>query len=90
MQLFESINLVFVPFLSRQFSDKRNKSLQVIDLHKVQGIPKIQLIGTTRIHTQNPFYNGAAEIREQYMRIYGFDYKKACCYPTDFDYEKLD
>ena len=55
MQLFESINLVFVPFLSRQFSDKRNKSLQVIDLHKVQGIPKIQLIGTTSNHQNGPF-----------------------------------
>jgi len=36
MQLFESINLIFVPFLSRQFSGKRHKSLQVIDLHLVQ------------------------------------------------------
>ena len=52
--------------------------------------PDMEVIVTTRIYTQNPFYNGAAEIREQYMRIYGFDYKKACCYPSDFEYEKLD
>lgn len=52
--------------------------------------PDMEVIVTTRIHTQNPFYNGAAEIREQYMRIYGFDYKKACCYPTDFTFEIID
>ena len=30
------------------------------------------------------------EIKEQYMRIYGFDYKKAGCSVSDFEFEKLD
>lgn len=45
---------------------------------------------TTAMHTSNPFNNGAKEIQEAYMRLYGFDYKKACCNPNDFDYSKLD
>ena len=40
-------------------------------------------------HT-TPFYNGAKELQEVYMRIYAFDYKKACCYPSDFEFRKLD
>ena len=47
------------------------------------------VIVTTQMHTTNPFYNGAQEIKEAYMRIYGFDYKKACCYPSDFDFEPI-
>ncbi len=38
---------------------------------------------TTKMHTTTPFYNGAVEIREQYMRMYQFDYKKACCSAND-------
>jgi hypothetical protein len=45
---------------------------------------------TTRLHTTTPFYNGAIEIKEQYMRMYQFDYKKACCSVNDFEFEKLD
>lgn len=45
---------------------------------------------TTAMHTSNPFNNGAKEIQEAYMRLYGFDYKKACCNQNDFDYSKLD
>ena len=52
--------------------------------------PEMEIIITTKIHTGTPFYNGAMEIKEQYMRIYGFDYKKACCVPSDFEVEKLD
>lgn len=37
----------------------------------------------------DPFYNGAKEIQEMYMRIYGFDYKRANCHKNDFDYVKL-
>ena len=36
-----------------------------------------------------PFYNGAKEIQQMYMRIYGFDYKKASCHKSDFDFVKL-
>ena len=45
---------------------------------------------TTAIHTLNPFSNGAKEVKEAYQRLYGFDYVKACCNPTDFDFVKLD
>ena len=45
---------------------------------------------TTRQHTTTPFYNGAVDIKEQYMRIYQFDYKKACCSASDLEFEKLD
>ena len=30
------------------------------------------------------------EIQEQYMRMFQFDYKKACCSASDFEFEKLD
>lgn len=45
---------------------------------------------TTQIHTSDPFYNGAKEVQEAYMRLYGFDYKKACCSKNDFEFKKLD
>ena len=47
-------------------------------------------IVTTRQHTPDPFYNGAVEIQEQYMRMFQFDYKRACCSKYDFDFEKLN
>ena len=28
--------------------------------------------------------------QEAYMRLYNFDYKKACCSANDFDFKKLD
>ncbi len=40
--------------------------------------------------TPDIFYNGAKEVQEAYMRIYAFDYKKACCNPNDFEFKKLD
>lgn len=52
--------------------------------------PEMCVTVTTAIHTTNPFSNGAKEIQEAYRRLYGFDYRKACCNPTDFDYVKLD
>lgn len=45
---------------------------------------------TTQSHTTTPFYNGAKEVQEAYMRFYAFDYKKACCLTNDFDFKKLD
>ena len=45
---------------------------------------------TTMQHTATPFYNGAKEVQEAYMRIYAFDYKKSCCNPNDFEFIKLD
>lgn len=52
--------------------------------------PEMKVIVTTDIHTTDPFYNGAKEIKEAYMRLYGFDYKKACCCIDDFEFKKLD
>lgn len=51
--------------------------------------PDMELIVTTKHHATTPFYNAAVEVKEAYMRIYGFDYKKACCSANDFDYEVL-
>jgi hypothetical protein len=45
---------------------------------------------TTMQHTSDPFCNGAKEIKEMYMRIYSFDYQKACCNKNDFEFQKLD
>ena len=36
--------------------------------------PDMVITVTTRSHTYDPFYNGAKEIQEQYMRMYGFAY----------------
>ena len=51
--------------------------------------PDMGVIVTTKSHTTSPFNNGATELKEVYMRIYGFDYKKACCFKTDFNVEVL-
>ena len=45
---------------------------------------------TTQLHTIDPFYNGAKEIKEAYMRLYGFDYQKAFCSKADFNFRALD
>lgn len=52
--------------------------------------PEMAIMVTTHSHTSTPFYNGAIEIKEQYMRMFQFDYKKACCSASDFEFEKLD
>ena len=52
--------------------------------------PEMEIIVTTRTHTTDPFYNGAVEIKEQYMRMFQFDYKKAGCTKSDFEFERLD
>lgn len=52
--------------------------------------PEMTVVVTTRSHTSSPFNNGAQELKEAYMRQYGFDYKKACCSANDFDFKKLD
>lgn len=36
-----------------------------------------------------PFANGAKEIKAEFLRVYGFDYKKAACTPNDFNFKKL-
>ncbi len=52
--------------------------------------PDMAVTVTTRMHADTPFYNGAQELQEAYMRIYGFDYKKALCNANDFEFRKLD
>ncbi len=46
--------------------------------------PEMEIIVTTQQHTTDPFYNGAKEVKEIYMKQYGFDYQKACCSKGDF------
>ena len=46
--------------------------------------PDMVVTVTTMQHTATPFYNEAKEVQEAYMRIYAFDYKKACCNQNDF------
>ena len=52
--------------------------------------PSQSVIVTCAMHTSNPFYNGAKEVKEAYMRLYGFDYQKANCHQADFVFERLD
>ena len=52
--------------------------------------PEMVVTVTTQSHPSNPFYNGAKEVQEAYMRLYNFDYKKACCSVNDFEFKKLD
>ena len=52
--------------------------------------PEMEVTVTTRQHSGTPFYNGAVEVQEQYMRMYQFDYKKACMCANDFTYQALD
>ena len=51
--------------------------------------PDMTVIVTTQQYTNSPFNNGAKELKEVYMRIYGFDYQKACCQQADFTFEVL-
>lgn len=52
--------------------------------------PEMVITVTLLMHANTPFYNGAKEVQEQYMRMFGFDYRKACCSVSDFDYKALD
>lgn len=51
--------------------------------------PEMSVTVTTLQHTNDPFYNNAKEIKDAYMRIYAFDYQKACCNKNDFLIETL-
>lgn len=51
--------------------------------------PEMRVTVTTQQHTSTPFYNGAKEVAEAYMRLYGFDYKKACCNANDFNFRAI-
>lgn len=49
--------------------------------------PDMVIRVTTRSQCLNPFNNGAQEVKEAYMRIYGFDYQKCNCNSGDFTFE---
>ena len=51
--------------------------------------PDMEITVTTQSYTSDPFYNGAKEIQEQYMRMYQFDYKKSNCRKYDFEFMKI-
>lgn len=51
--------------------------------------PDMVVVVTTQSHMLSPFNNGAKELKEVYMRIYGFDYQKANCTKSDFEVEVL-
>lgn len=52
--------------------------------------PEMSVTVTTTMHTTTPFYNGAKELQEAYQRLYAFDYRRACCTQSDFEFTKLD
>lgn len=52
--------------------------------------PEMVVVVTTRYHVSNPFSNGAREVKEAYMRLYQFDYKKTNCSQSDFNFLALD
>lgn len=45
--------------------------------------PEMSVVVSTNL--SNPFNNGATEVAEAYMRLYGFDYRKSYCCKADFD-----
>jgi hypothetical protein len=62
-------------------------------IKKVNGTvltPDMSITVTTAQAVNCPFSNGAKEIKEMYMRMFSFDYKKAICTKSDFDVKKLD
>lgn len=51
--------------------------------------PDMVVTVTTASYCNSPFSNCAKELKETYMRIYRFDYKKANCSAADFTFEVL-
>ena len=52
--------------------------------------PEMEITVTTKSYTFDPFYNGAKEIQEQYMRMYQFEHSWRCCSKADFEFKQLD
>ena len=83
----EYVNLENNVIMSRVFKVKPKR------LKKVNGLvltPEMEVIVTTKINMSDPFSNCAKELKEAYMRLYSFDYEKACCNRGDFDFAALD
>lgn len=51
--------------------------------------PEMTAVVTTRIHRGDPVGDGASEVREAFMRLYGVDLKKGCYSKNDFDINVL-
>lgn len=49
--------------------------------------PEMVVTVTNQSHTSIPFI---MKWKKPYMRLYNFDYKKACCSVNDFEFKKLD
>ncbi len=51
----------------------------------------MEVVVTTNNYTNNPFNSLTIDqVIDTYKRIYGFDYRKCSCMPTDFDFYPLD
>lgn len=58
--------------------------------------PEMEIIVTVKSHTNDSFYNGAIEIKETFMGLYGVDIKKGNytksdlfkCFFRDYTYDK--
>ena len=74
-------NLHLIPCVSNQRPAGRASQLQLAVRWQAVDL---------RAHTQDPFYNGAKEIKAMYMDRYGFDYKKANATKAWFNHERLD
>jgi hypothetical protein len=62
-------------------------------IKKVNGTvltPEMAITVTMAQPTSSPFINGAKEVQEMYMRMYGFNYRKAHCVSSDFTFTALD
>ena len=65
---------------------KRNRAVNGESLS-----PAMELVVTTNNYTNNPFNSlSIGQVIDAYKRIYGFDYKKCGCMPTDFDWFPVD
>ena len=51
--------------------------------------PEMEVLVTINRSTSTPFANGAPELIEAYKKMYGYDYKKGCCHPNDFEFKKI-
>lgn len=72
--------------MAKLFKVTPNKSRNV---NGVVISPEMEVIVTTKSHTNDPFYNGAVEVKESFMRLYGVDLKKGCYTKGDFKVEIL-
>lgn len=84
MKFVRTITLITLAMKVFQVTPKRIKRVNGTVL-----TPEMTVTVTTQIHVSTPFYNGAKEVAYAYLRIYGFDYKKALCNANDFTFKAL-